>query len=290
VVGLSRSAPAAEVERSRRGCPWIRHDLAGADELVLDRLGIDAAIHLAAGLAGSEREQTRATILATRHLAKALHRAGIGKLVGVSSLVVLDYASVPALSLVDERTPTASGAGMGIYARMKLEQERLFAGFAGEAGGACAILRPGLVYDSERLSAAHAGIIKGSVRLLVAHPGRVPVIEVRGLARAIVNAAELDTAGGEILHLVDDNLPGVPAYVQALRRRGLLQGSCIPIPWRMMAAMALLVRSGLAAAGLTGAVPEAMLRHGFAARLKPFHYSNDKARRTLGWVPASRFA
>jgi nucleoside-diphosphate-sugar epimerase len=289
VIGLSRMVPKDESGSMLRP-HWIRHDLGGMKELALNGLGIDVVIHLAAGLAGSVDEQHRATVQATRHLIEAMRRAGIRKLVGISSMAVLDYPRMPALSLIDERTATADGTGMGIYARMKFEQEGLFAGFAGGPNDHCVILRPGLVYDEKRLHAAHAGVIKGSICILASHGGEVPVVEVGGLARAIVNAAERDIGGGEIIHLVDDNLPGQPEYMSGLRRRQTLPATGMFVPWCMLAALAWVLRATFGVVGQRRRLPESLLRHGFAARLKPFRYSNDKAKRLLGWVPAARFS
>jgi nucleoside-diphosphate-sugar epimerase len=179
---------------------------------------------------------------------------------------------------------------MGIYAAMKLEQEKLFKAFAREPGIHCVILRPGLVYDDKRLIDARAGIIKGPLRLMAVHQGEVPTAEVTGVARAILNAVELDPAGGEIIQLVDDNLPGQREYIAALRRRGILPAGGIPVPWRALAAMAWSLRTLSRLAGRGSGLPEVLLRQGFAARLKPFRYSNAKAKRLLRWVPAVRFS
>lgn len=289
VVALSRSVQTGGVPVSPR-VRWLWHDLASSNELMVDWIGIDTVVHLAAALAGTANEQYRATVLATRHLLAAMRRAGIRKLVGISSIAVLDYPRMSALSLIDEDTALADGSGMGTYARMKLEQETLFADFLAETGALGAILRPGLVYDESRLFAAHAGVFKGAVRLRVSHRGEVPVIEVGGLARAIVNAAERDLSGGAVVQLVDDNLPALPEYMTALRRRGVLPSTGIPVPWLVMAAGAFALRTALGVVGQRNRVPEAFLQHGFAARLKPFRYSNSKARELLAWVPGTRFS
>jgi nucleoside-diphosphate-sugar epimerase len=256
----------------------------------LERLGIDAVIHLAASLTGSAEEQYRSTVVATRHLLDAMKRAGISRLVGISSIAVLDYAHIPAMAVIDENARISDGSGTGTYTEMKLEQEKLFAAFAGEHGTRCAILRPGLVYDSERLISARAGIIKGPLSLVAFHGGHAPTVEVTGLAKAILSACERDVPDGEIIHLVDDNLPSQREYLEGLRRRGTLPAWGIPVPWRLLAAMAGSLRVLFRLAGQEARLPEAFRRQGFAARFKPFRYSNEKAKRLLEWVPASRFS
>ena len=290
VVGLSRSRPVSPPGQAMP-IEWLQCDLGDAELPKLTGLGIDAVVHLAAGLLGGVEEQYRSTVVATGNLLEAMRRAGIAKLVGISSIAVLDYSRAPAMTLIDENVETSSDeTGMGVYATMKLAQEKLFAAFAREPGTRCVILRPGLVYDSERLIDARAGIIKGPLRFIAAHRGEVPTVEVTGLARAILNACEQDVTSGEIIQLVDDNLPNQREYIAGLRRRRILPSWGIPAPWRLLAAMAWSLRTLSRVAGKATSLPEVLLRQGFAARLKPFRYSNEKAKRLLGWVPANRFS
>lgn len=290
VLALSRSRPAA-VPGETSSIEWLLHDLGSSESPKLAGLGIDAVIHLAAGLSGNAGEQHRATVLGTVRLLDAMRHAGIKKLVGISSIAVLDYPRMPALSLIDETTATpAHASGMGTYSRMKLEQENLSIAFGGEPGNRCVVLRPGLVYDDERLIGAHAGIVKGPLCLLAVHEGQVPVVEARGLARAILEACERDVASGEIIHLVDDNLPGLEQYIAGLRRRGGLSACGVRVPWRMLSMLALSLRVIFRLLGQEARLPEVFLRHGFAARLKPFRFSNHKAKRLLVWVPAGSFS
>jgi len=86
------------------------------------------------------------------------------------------------------------------------------------------------VYDSKRLISARAGVIKGPLCLVAFHEGNVPTVEVTGLARAILNACERDVHDGEIMHLVDDNLPSQREYLAGLQRRGMLPSWRILVP------------------------------------------------------------
>ena len=289
VIALTRSRPASEPDLAP-SIEWLQCDLGDMKASKLERLGIDAVIHLAASLSGSAEEQYRSTVVATRHLLDAMKQAGISRLVGISSIAVLDYAHLPAMTVIDENVKISDGSETGTYTEMKLEQEKLFAAFASEHGARCAVLRPGLVYDSERLISARAGIIKGPLCLVAYHGGKAPTVEVMELAKAILNACERDVPDGEIIHLVDDNLPSQREYLEGLRRRGTLPAWGIPVPWRLLAAMAGSLRMLFRLAGQEARLPEAFRRQGFAARFKPFRYSNEKAKRLLGWIPASRFS
>ena len=91
------------------------------------------------------------------------------------------------------------------------------------------------------------------------------------------------------MHLVDDRLPDQPAYLEGLRRRGSIQRGGIVLPWRVLQALTALMRTVLAATGLGGRAPEILLPDAFSARLKPFRFSNTKAKELLGWTPGREF-
>jgi nucleoside-diphosphate-sugar epimerase len=280
-VGLARSPSG--------GAASITHDLTTAPPDLNGR-HIDAVIHLAAGMAGTAAALERVAVQGTRHLLTAMAAAKINRLVGVSSLAILDYRGCPPGSLIDERVATAPLKELGGYAAAKLAQEALYAGFATQPGACGVILRPGLVYDETRLSAAHAGFLRGKLCVSSAHDGEIPVIHVRSLARAMIDAVELgELGGGECIHLVDDNLPRHDAYLDALRRRGELPPRNFSLPWRVLAALTAIAGAAASGVGAGERLPEAFRPQGFAARCKPFRYSNDKAKSRLGWQPDQAF-
>jgi len=291
VVAMVRAAPPREWS-GQAGLEVLKWDLSLEQSQALSGMGIDGVIHLAAALTGDSEAQHRVTVRGTENLIHGMQQAGISRLVGISSISVLDYISLSAMALVDESVSVSPDAcGMGLYASLKLKQEALFNAFASEGKNRCTILRPGLVFDESRLIAAHAGIIKGSIRLLVDHDGQVPTIEVRGLARAILAAAEIDLANSSnVIHLVDDHLPGQQDYLVGLRRRGLLPDGGVVLPWRAMSGLGGVLCGGLTALGLKSKLPEVLLPHAFASRLKPFRFSNASAKSLLGWQPGSHFS
>ena len=288
VIALSRSS--APPDSFGLDSQQLAHDLSTDRELDLGAMGIDVVVHLAASLSGSAVEQHRSTVRGTEKLLAAMKRAGIRALVGVSSIAVLDYVGAAPMSVIDESNPLCRNEQeTSTYAAIKARQEKLFAAFAAEPGNRCVILRPGLVYDETHLIDAHAGILKGPLRLLVTHEGEVPVVSVAGVACAILGAVERDIASGQVIHLVDTDLPQQQAYLAGLRRRGLLAAGGIAVPWATMRDLTTTAYRIAAAAGLRGKLPEALLPQSFAGRMKPFRYSNAKAAQFLGWVPERRF-
>jgi nucleoside-diphosphate-sugar epimerase len=288
VVAMVRSA-APEDWEGVRSLEVLQHDLRHA-QIDLQDKAIEVILHLAAATRGGAAQQFQDTVVGTRNLLDAARRARVRHVVGISSLAVLDYRSMRPMVLIDERASLSRGGRMGTYANTKLQQELLFVEFGCASGHSCTILRPGLVYDQSHLIAACAGVIKGGVCLLASHPGEVPTIEVHGLATAVANAAERRLPGCEVIHLVDDHLPSQRQYIAALRTRGALPRGGVIVPWRVLQGLCRLLGIILTALGLGAHLPELFVPREFCARLKPFRFSNIKAKQLLDWRPGREFA
>jgi len=289
VIALVRSA-VPECWLQFENLEIMRADLRQRATLDFKEKGIEVILHLAAATQGSVAKQFEDTVTGTGNLLAAARDAHISRIIGISSMAVLDYSSLPSLTVIDETVATADDAGAGDYAAAKIRQERLLLDFARDAGNRCTILRPGLVYDQTRMTAGHAGIVRSHVGLLASHRGEVPTVEARGLAAAIASAAEKNFDGAEVIHLVDDDLPTQSAYIGALRRRSLLPTTTLVIPWRVLQVALWLAAIVLRLTGFKGRMPEVVLPSAFSTRLKPFRFSNAKAKRLLGWTPGRQFA
>jgi nucleoside-diphosphate-sugar epimerase len=294
---LERDHEVMAMIRPNTPCPWtgaervsvMKCDLTGPQAVDLGNGGVDVVVHAAAAMRGTLGEQLASTVTGTVNLLQAARQAGIRRIVGLSSLAVLDFRSVRAMTLIDEHVPVARAGDTGIYSHAKILQESLFRQFGAEAGHTSLILRPGLVYDERRLIAAHAGIVRRGLQILASHPGHVPTIEVRGVARAVVAAVEGSFEGVETVHLVDDALPSQREYLSGLRRRGLLNSGGLTVPWKLLQGFCTGSRLAMSALGLSAQIPEVLLPGSFCARLKPFEFTNLRACRLLGWVPGKSF-
>jgi nucleoside-diphosphate-sugar epimerase len=289
VIALLRSA-APDRARHPSSLEIMQVDLRERGRLDLRGRNIDVVLHLAAATTGSRGEQFEDTVAGTANLLAATRDAAIHRVVGISSIAVLDYRAVRPFAVIDEETAIADDVGVGDYAAAKIQQEQLFREFAQEPDNSCVILRPGLVYDHARLTAGHAGVVKPHMAVLASHRGEVPTVEVHGLASAIANAAERPFDGCEVIHLVDDDLPSQREYIGGLRRRGLLQTTAVAAPWRVLQGLFWFAATVLVAAGMEDKLPEIVLPKAFSTRLKPFRFSNAKAKRLLGWAPGRQFA
>lgn len=260
----------------------IRFELGCSERLDLRSHALDAVIHLAGSLSDNRERSRRIIVDGSRQIVDAAKQAGIKKIVCVSSIAVIDYAAIPEMSLIDESAPTVDyRSGKDSYAELKAEQETVMEPFCADPNAGLVMLRPGLVYDGSRLSTAHAGIVRKSMSLLASHAGRVPLIEAGNLAGAIIDAVELQMEGKEILHLVDDALPSQENYLGQLQSRGLIGAAKLTVPWNLYYIGTALCRIIFKLPGLRHRIPELFTRPGFAARLKPFRFANDRARALL---------
>lgn len=294
---LERDHDVMAMVRPNAPRPWaaaerlsvVKCDLTDSQGVELGNRGVDVIVHAAAAMRGTLAQQLADTVTGTVNLLQGARQAGIRRIVGLSSLAVIDFRSVHAMTLIDEHAPVGRAGDTGVYSQAKILQERLFRQFGAEAGHSSLILRPGLVYDDRRLIAAHAGIVRRGLRILASHPGHVPTIEVRGVARAVVAAVEGSFEGVETVHLVDDALPNQREYIAGLRRRGLLNSGGLTVPWKLLQSFCMVSRLAMSALGLTSRIPDVLLPGSFCARLKPFEFTNLRARQLLGWVPGKSF-
>jgi nucleoside-diphosphate-sugar epimerase len=222
-----------------------------------------------------------------------MDEAGVTRLVGVSTFSVYDYLALSPGTLVDERTPVdRCPARRDEYARTKLVQEQLYREFGSrtEPERCNVIVRPGMIYGPGNLWHDLLGAGFGPRYLRIGSRATLPMTYVENCAEALVLAAERLTdpdspVDGEVINIVDDDLPTQQQYAEAVAARTEVPRS-VRIPWPVVrmgadvlaAANRKLVDGRAKFPGI--AVPERL-----HARFKPLRYTNRKAKDLLGWEP-----
>lgn len=210
---LARKLPAAENRIA--GVDYLRADLAGEPDPG-DWEGAGTVVHCAAATYGDRQAHEKNTIIATRKVLQAASRAGITKIVHISSLGVLDSGCNGAA--VSERTPVKYGdMARGPYVWAKSEAERIVIETGRALGLQCRIIRPGPLVDYESFQP----------------PGRLgrrigPFFIAVGNRKSALNICEVVTAGRVIAACVSrfDEFPAVlnlvedppPARIDLARR------------------------------------------------------------------------
>ncbi len=273
------------------GVELARVDLRARAGLAEALDGVDSVLHLAAAKSGDFYTQFAGTVGATENLLAAMAEAGVTQLVGVSTFSVYDYQALAAGTTLTESSPTdKSPARRDEYARTKLLQEALYQGFDADPAHRTVIVRPGLIYGRDNLWHALLGAELGPRFMRIGSRATLPLLYVENCAEALILAAERladepSPVDGEILNLVDDDLPTQGRYVELVSAVMEPPPSFL-VPWPAMRVAAdLLDRANNLALGGRAKFPGIIVPERLHARFKPLSYTNAKAKRLLGWRP-----
>ena len=235
--------------------------------------GVDAVVHLAAQVTGSDEARFAGTVVATEHLLEAMAGAGVRRLVLASSYSVYDWSRID--GSMDESAPLEQRVyERDGYAVAKLWQERV----ARRADVDLTVLRPGHIWGEEQ--GPEGGIRVGPVLFVIGPLGPMPLTRVENCAECFVIATESDGAVGETLNIVDEGEPRTWRHARRVAPPGTL---LVPVPYRLGFAF---VRAVYAVArvllGPSLRLPSAFVPRRFEARFKPVRTSQDARRRVLG--------
>jgi nucleoside-diphosphate-sugar epimerase len=252
---------------------WVVADLShGVSPEAL--AGAAVVVHAAAETAGDFTAHQRNTIDATRHLLRAMHAAGVPRLVLVSSLSVLRPPRTP-WETQNEQTPRPDDpVRFGPYVWGKSLQEALVEREAPALGIAVRIIRPGALVDAGDPSLPglmgrhlfgrwHLGL--GRSRLPIA------VCDVGRCAEAIAWCATHFDDAPPIVNLFDPAITTRGAFLQRLRAQGW-KGRVLWVPISAISFAVVAARSGQAI--LRGRMP---VRLAAWSVLKPRRYDSQVA-------------
>ncbi len=268
-----------------------RVDLRSSRELADAVDGVDGVIHLAAAKAGDFHSQFAGTVLATENLLRAMTTAGVGRLVAVSTFSVYDYRNIRSGTLLDETAPIdIDPEGRDEYAQTKLLQEELYRDFGLVPENRTVILRPGMIYGAGELWHALLGAELGPLFVRIGHGGPMPMVYVENAAEAMILAAEAlardhSPVDGQVINLVDDDLPTQQQYVDAVGAVAEAPRT-VGVAWPVMRAAARFLEEGnKLMVGGRAKFPGIVVPDKLHGRFKPLRYTNAKAKDLLGWEP-----
>jgi predicted dehydrogenase/nucleoside-diphosphate-sugar epimerase len=240
--------------------------------------GASVVVHAAAETAGDFAAHQRNTIDATRHLLRAMHAAGVSRLVLVSSLSVLRPPRTP-WERQDEQTPRpADAARFGPYSWGKTEQEALVEREAPALGIAVRVVRPGALVDwgDPSLPGLMGRHLFGRWNLGLGRP-RLPiaVCDVGRCADAIAWCATHFDAAPPVVNLFDPAVTTRGAFMARLRDQGWT-GRMVWVPISAMALAIISARALMSA--LRGRRPS---RFAAWSILRPRRYDDRIATKVL---------
>lgn len=269
----------------------VRADLTETAGLTEAVAGADVLVHLAAAKAGSWSQQRAVTVWGTDNLCAAAIAAGVRRWIAISSFSVYGYGPLRSGSTLDETTPLERHPrDRDAYGRAKLAQETVFNHYRDIHGAQITILRPGIIYGYGALWNASLGAeIKGR-RIWVQSGATLPLIYVENCADAIAGAIAHPEAAGQVVNLVDDDLPTQQAYRRAVAQPDPTWRGGLTIPWGPLRLKAGAIAAIAKLLGQGDRLPGLLVPARLDARFKPLRYSNERAKTLLGWTPTYDFA
>ncbi|MBV8761828.1 MAG: NAD-dependent epimerase/dehydratase family protein [Deltaproteobacteria bacterium] len=260
------------------GVEYVVGDL--ADPAAVDKAvdGCSIVIHAGAVMKGTWEEHRRGTVEGTRNVVEACGKHGVGRLVHISSMSVIDWAGSDNGPVDEQARLEPHPERRGEYTRAKLEAERIVVA-AAAAGLRCVILRPGQIFGGgiPLINGAVAREARG--RWLVLGDGtlQLPLVYIDDVVQAILAAAAKNIPSGEIIHIVD---PEHLTQDEVLAAAGGGK-SVVHVPRGVVFALGKLSELPLRVLGKQSPIGAYRLKSALA-RLR---YDSDRAQSMLGWKP-----
>ena len=282
VAALARSDSAVQTVAAL-GAEAVRGDLHDRDALERGLAGADVAYHSAAWVKswGDAQEAERVNVGGTQNVLDVARKAGVGRLVHVSTETVINGGG-PLID-ADETWPYPDRYP-GAYPRTKAESERRVLAAAKDGLPAC-VVRPRLIWgagDTAVLPMAIAAVKAGRFAWIDGGRDLTSHVHVRNVVHGLRLAAEKGTPG-ETYFVTDGEPHSYRTFFTAqLQSRGVDPGDKRLPRWlaRAIGAGAEVVWGTL---GLTSMPP--LNRTEVAVIGQQMTVNDSKARRALGYTP-----
>jgi nucleoside-diphosphate-sugar epimerase len=298
VRAVVRSAPqasafgAASASDNRRLPIFAEGNLLSPEDCARVAKGAKVIVHLAAGADKSFSGSYYNSVIVARNLLEAAAAdGGVARFVNVSSFAVYSNWSIPRGGMLDERCEVESDPYVRYepYCYAKTKQDELVQEMCRKHAIPVVTVRPGAVFGprSRQELTPRIGIDTFGVFLHLGGRNRVPLTYVDNCAEAIALAALVKGVDGEVFNIVDDELPRSRDFLRDFKRHARCFRS-IPVPYPLFYLFCHFWERY--SVWSKGQLPPVFNRRRCAAYWKGNNYSNEKAKRILGWSPRVSFA
>jgi nucleoside-diphosphate-sugar epimerase/predicted dehydrogenase len=271
---------------TRQGVELVKGDFTDTASIEAALDGITHVYHLARGSGRTWDDYLRLDVEPTRRLAELCVERRLA-LYYTSSIAIYDGGR--AGDVINESSPASPDAmKMNVYARAKVENERILGELHRDRGLNVVIFRPGIVIG-EGGSPYHWGVGAWPYTSIcrVWGDGRqmLPFVLVDDCADAMVRALKVPDIAGESFNLVGDPCLSGGAYLDEFERIAGIKVKRLPTPtWRLFVED--IAKWGIKTIGRTPErrLPSYRYYEGLACRA---FYSPDWAKQRLRWVPTT---
>jgi len=226
-------------------------------------------------------------ILGTETVFKEALKAGVQRVIHVSSVMVYGLDRPRHGALVDELAPYAQNPDRWAhYLRSKLEADRLAFDYWREAGLPVTVVRPGILYGPGGGRSVGRGLVQlGPVRLFIGR-GRnlLPFTYVDNAVDCLLLVAVSLAVIGQAYNVVDEPQVSVRAVVLQSMEMAGEQSMLVPVPPFLLSGVARLFELKSSRNG--SEAPPKLSRFVVRSACRNIRYDTTKAREQLGWQPA----
>jgi len=283
ITALKRMSETSEGNRIR----IIEGNLVSPKDCEKATDGVSMVYHLAAAMRDKSFPGAflNCVVVTKRLLEATLKYRSLKRFVNVSSFTVYSNMKLRRGSLLDEsceieNQPELRGEA---YCYAKVRQDELVMDYGRKHGIPYVIVRPGVVYGPGRKTiSGRIGIDTFGIFLHIGGSNRIPLTYVENCAEAIVLAGLKKGVEGEIFNIVDDDIPTSREFLKEYKKR-VEDFKSVYVP--RMASYSLCYLWEKYSKWSGGQLPPVFNRKRWSSDWKGNRYSNEKAKRLLGWKP-----
>jgi nucleoside-diphosphate-sugar epimerase/predicted dehydrogenase len=286
VRALVRDTSGLALSLAELGAELVKGDFTSTSSVEPALEGVRAVYNLARGSGRTWDDYERLDVQPTQRLAELCLARGL-RLLYTSSIAIY-HAGVAGEVITEDTPPSRAAVKMNVYARAKVENERLLGVQHRERGLDVVIFRPGIVIGDGG-SPFHWGVgawpYNSICRIWGDGTSHLPFVLVEDCADAMVRALAIPDLAGDSFNLVADPVLTGREYLDELDRlAGMKVRRLVTPSWRLFAedVAKWSVKSLAGAADLRQ--PSYKYYEGLSCRAS---FSPARAKRVLGWQPTS---
>src|SRR3989442_270162 len=265
----------------------IKGNLLSREDCTTATKDVAVIFHLAAGGGGkSFPDAFMNSVVTTRNLLEAsLRHTCLRRFVSISSFAVYTNTQKPRWRLLDESCPVEKRPELrgDAYCYAKVKQDEIVTEYGKKYGIPYVIVRPGYVYGPGKQAITdRVGIDTFGVFLHLGGSNTIPLTYLDNCVDAIVLAGLKRGVDGEVFNVVDDDLPTSRLFLRLYKQHARRFAS-IYVPHVVSYALCVLWENY--SNWSEGQLPPVFNRRRWHAYWKKTHYSNDKLKARLDWIP-----